>query len=341
MNESTAAVHRIVEVLLGQGLLTEEQAKRVRAAVDNGKDLQWALVQLPLVEPLHLLRAQSIVSGAASSSASDVTSVGQGSRPPVPRPAGAESSTTGTGRRSGSAAPVSADVRLDAEGVPTIELDPRQDFRRGFGGIGRPSHTGPESGTPGGGAAPPILEGIGGDTRSGLRPALSMPSQDPPSARMRALAAAGGSAPASKFFSPNAVPNPQDYVRPGGNPPVYNLGEDEGIPFVARVNGMMSSAIETGMRQIVVWRTGKMFSFALVSESGTPGTMQPMEDEDAARLLQRLKVMARIEPWKKPPQRGLFHVVHHKRHYRCLIDFEASAVEGTEDLRIYFIPVSQ
>jgi len=307
------ASEKIVEVLHRQGLLTGDQARRVRQAVDSGKDLVWALSHLPLVEPLQFLKAQSQAGtspGTRGASTSPVSTPSPTSTPPTyelkPLPEGPDTPTPLPIFAPGADGELNfAGLDEEEEDVPTLEIEDK-DYAEGFEGVGRPmdpSHT-------------PLPES----------PEIS-PHTPMPHHRL-----SGG--------TPNpSSPTPESFARPGVSPSTYDLSDDEGIALVNRVNALLAEALAERTRRVVLRPVPAGMEIASISELGTEGVSRPLEPDEGAKIANRIKIMARIEPWRKPPQKGMFNVQHQRRQGRVLVDIlESPDAPGTEEITLHFIP---
>lgn len=114
--------------------------------------------------------------------------------------------------------------------------------------------------------------------------------------------------------------DPAAYVRPGVVAATYDLADDEGIPLVQRVNALLSEALQEEVRVMELYPESGGVAVLFRNEGGSGGRSRALALDEAARISNRLKVMARIEPWRKPPQKGTFNILFSKRHYRVLVD---------------------
>jgi hypothetical protein len=326
---------KLIEVLYEQGLLTEEQVRRVQATLDAGRDLGWALSHLPLVEHLHFLKARSFLESGGIKRSSG------GTPTPLPTPLPLGPSATWDVRIVGrpertpptdSDRPrtVASDLEEDAkeEKVQTWDIEDK-DYGAGFEGVARPlsgDPTPPEGPTAASPAAPLTP------------PAPRHPSAPPTPALSRntPIPSASPAAPAS----PGDL-DPAHYARTGISPSTYDLADDEGIPLVSRVNALFAEALDTGVRQIVLRSVPEGIALQFVSQPNTAGTSRLLEREEGDRICNRLKIMARVEPWRKAPQKGTFHLLHHKRQFRVLVDILApSRPAEPEELQLFLLPHS-
>ncbi len=329
----------LIETLEREGLLTADQAKRVSAAAQSGKDLTWALRNLPLVEPLQFMKAQRLA-GVKKTGGTDTGDIepftpmvahgaepasggeAPGSKAPLRPAAGGEPPSPRLVRPVTDPGILRERVATDlgeVEEVNTLDLQGDLDIDSGFAGIGTPlDPSAPAPATP-----PPVA----------AMPAASLGTLDPlpaPPARVRPPTDPGA-----------ATPDPQAYMRPGIAVPIYNLADDEGIPLVKRVNALLAEALDEGIRQVNLrfGRRGAILSY--ISEVGTSGRYVEMETAEGEKTANRLKIMARIEPWRKPPQKGCFILQRNRRQVRALLDILASAEDpAREELTLFFLPAN-
>lgn len=319
---------KVIDALVQKGQLTEHQAKRVRQSLESGKELVWALSHLPLVEPLQYLRAQSQASSGQIQNTQEILQGAFGATP-HPRPSVSSSyeiKPISSKPDSPAPSPVSppptgeSDLLFlssqDGGDVPTLDLEDK-DYARGFEGVGQPM-----------GGAGSLDESLASSSDPAPIPPPSPRPSLPKPRRMNPPSSPGGV----------VVPSPEAYARPGVAPPIYDLNDDEGIPLVFRVNALLSEALGAGVRRIVIRSAGAGMEVASASDFGTEGVAQPLERDEGLKICNRLKIMARIEPWRKPPQKGMFVLHQPRRQARVLIDVAESATEpGAEEIILHLI----
>jgi hypothetical protein len=296
-----ADARKVVEVLRQEGLLTEEQTRRVLASVDGGRDLTWALSHLPLVEPLRFLRAQSLAGTNPISPGMPTPSL-----TPVPGDSGRVGAPL-TPRTPGRSVSEIEEVS-GKESIKTLELDLDTNYGMGFEQVGRPVHAPTPMGETAYRAPSPIPS---------ITPA-AVASPPPAAASPTPPAAAAGSGEPPLMDEP--MLDPAAYQRPGIVAATYDLADDEGIPLVRRVNALLTEAVEEGVRMMDIYPEGDEFITLFRSEIGGGGRSRSHPSDEAIRIGNRLKVMARIEPWRKPPQKGTFNILLNKRHHRVFIN---------------------
>jgi len=349
MSDSEAA-KLIVDSLLQEGSLTPDQARRVLAAVQSGKDLVWSLSHLPMIEPLQLRKAQSRLPPSSAGAG------GFPAMPGTPRPGGAGNSSSGGNPITGEWSawrpePVQKEFSAQANPVPELDLDEPSASPGKFEGVGLPAKTPPPGfaeATPNflpDANTPPVFPLGKIRTDSGTSKIDGQPPPVLPMGRLRTdigfSKTEGSPPPVSPMGKPRTdtgVPKPEDFIRPGMPIPSYDLADDEGIPLIKRVNAMLVEALDAGVRQMFVRYGSKGITVSFISEVGTSGRYMQMDMAEGERVCNRMKIMARIEPWRKPPQKGIFLVRHHKRVMRALLEINSSMeYPEREDLIVHFL----
>lgn len=300
------ANQKLVEVLLREGLLTEEQARRVLVAVEGGRDLTWALSHLPLVEPLRFLRAQSLAG-------TNPIPTGLPNPALTPIPGNVSGVGTPIAPRTPNRSPQESEESPVEPSIKTLELDLDTNYGMGFEQVGRPVQ-----------APTPFTEG----KSPPISPPPSPPplgvsaAPPPPSPAMTPLPTTHPEAASGSTLPPLDDPgvDPASYQRPGIVAATYDLADDEGIPLVQRVNALLTEALEEGIRVVDICPESEGYLLLFRTGSGSSGRSRPLAAEEAVRIGNRLKVMARIEPWRKPPQKGTFNILWNKRHHRVFIN---------------------
>lgn len=268
---------RILELLIERQFLTQEQARRVRKAMDRGRRLDEALSRVPLVEPLAFLRATRTAEEEDEAIANA-------------RPLAVHQERTVAEKRQRMDEHfefLRADEDMDDEDVTRI-----------------PSPHFPSS-TP----RPRFQESTPLTAREMLRREREDSLHEAPT-----------------------LPDAIDLA----TLPEFNLREDEGIPFLRDANAMMAELIELEGRGFRLRAAGlEGGEIRYYRANGRLAQARLLPGDQAARYLHRLKIMARLDPWKKTSSTGAF-LVHYFTTRCCLmLDVAAPEDDGVELLTVF------
>ncbi|MEQ8820535.1 MAG: hypothetical protein RLY93_09835 [Sumerlaeia bacterium] len=361
----------VLQALLESGVLTEDQARRVRVAVEGGMDLMDSVRATPLVEPLQLLRARQ---NAVIQSKIRAQSSAQDNSPVVVPMSSPDDDKPITHFDDADVMEIEFETDLDDEGSkPTMKLKAPNLSREPA--IPRPTTEEEElmnrpatpkedkiapgitdtmmdemdfdSDTP---QAMVRADILGSDDElmlddeppsGGLDNELILPS-DPTAEEYReeyASREAVKKQAAEGVKAPESLALPADstgYRKPNQAPPTYNLADDEGINLIKNVNDKLAQAI--AQKRAALW-LGVEGDEALIGEYGPGGKRQNVVIEDAElirKMINRLKIMARIQPWRTEGGQGAFHALNQGLDYTGLV--EASSTGGLESVLVTLRP---
>lgn len=318
---------KILDLLAADGALTADQARRVRAQVGRGKPLAEALQSTPLVDPLQLAKAQQ-----KAADANPVLGAAARSNMAEHALASVESSDEETINEMLKKSP---EVRRPK--IPALDGDPKPaapaaDAPR------RPKIPSldpePKPAAPAAGEPPrrPKIPSLDPQPKAAPAPAAEAPKGPMNAAdwdrrlqeAMRARQG-GAEAPAAEpaktaASSPNTPPggnrrlelpgSPESFLRPESAKLKYDLANDEGINLIKELNGLLVELVDMEGRGIEIDGGAKDGEVRFFSGSGALSMQRKLDGDRAMKLINRLKVMARIEPWRKDSPKGAFEIRH-------------------------------
>jgi hypothetical protein len=103
----------------------------------------------------------------------------------------------------------------------------------------------------------------------------------------------------------------ESFLRPEAARLKYDLANDEGINLIRELNGLLIELLDMEGRGIEIDAVGtKEGEVRFYNGSGALSMQRKLEGDRALKLINRLKVMARIEPWRKDSPKGAFEIRH-------------------------------
>jgi hypothetical protein len=130
---------------------------------------------------------------------------------------------------------------------------------------------------------------------------------------------------------------PAEYDPPGGRIQSYDLGNDEGIPLIGKVNAFLREAVEEecgGLEFDIEPGKSVVHYFDSKSEETQ---VKELDGDTAQKYVNRLKVMARLEPWRRQQaQKGKCLLTCSGRNLQMLVDQEPGP-EGHELITLYLL----
>jgi len=289
-----------VRLMQEENLITPDQAKRLRVMLGKGKTLGEALQTVPLVEPLIYLRIQR---QASADEIAPKTSF-QNELINVETP-GAKTKPRLVGMGKREPANILDFDSIDLEGSGFL-----------IAPITGPINESSESFE---------LGGLETDIAASNTPARLGEMADP----KRILA----------IQSLEEVDDVESYMQTTTVGQVYDLAEDDGIPLLKRLHGLLIELVEMSGRGVVVeWPGGGSGEIRFYSESGRLGMQRSVEGDEAAKLINRLKIMAHIEPWRRDSPRGSFIIKVGSGQHRVMLKVMTRS-DDAETATAYLRPV--
>lgn len=119
------------------------------------------------------------------------------------------------------------------------------------------------------------------------------------------------------------------------NPKPVNLADDEGINLIREVNAIFTRAIDAKSKGFMLASLPAEDNLKLFDAAGRLADQESLEQAQAEKIINRIKVMARIETWRRDAQQlGSVRVLHQGLTYRAYVNAETDAV-GTEALIVH------
>ena len=307
MSDSRIEDFKLLGFLQGQGLVTSAQGRRVERLLAAGRSLEEALHSTPIVDPLQLHRARQALDAGVSMSSAEVPRLAPAppSPPQPPKPA--------------------IDIDEAREEIDHVIEDTErvltEEFVRKLAARAEPPP-----------ATLPPVDGVRRD-RDGVAVLDFGPliDEDPP-VPIEPLGIEREPGHEPKEFGRNVWKRKdEEELDPDGfrglsqesvtvyrripgllqeidELPIYDLNHDEGIPLVRLINEIIVNALanNAGALQIALGD-----HHAARAEYDLEGQRMTELAEDAKlirRMLPRLKLMARLSPWKEDDASGMFRV---------------------------------
>lgn len=113
-----------------------------------------------------------------------------------------------------------------------------------------------------------------------------------------------------------APPGDRESYRRDDAPTVqtYDLTDDEGIPLIQQVNEVLARALARNAQAILIDPRLKHSNVKIYSNDYRLVGEETLHEDMVDKVLNRLKVMARIDPWRRhSPQKGSFKMVRGQR----------------------------
>ncbi len=284
-------------VMVAESLITSDQLRRVRAMLLKGKALQEALSIVPIVDPLQFLRIQRTVSGEDVAPSTSLIHAQAVLREPTPPPSDKPRiPLAGFGKRE-------ADNALDFD---SIDLE-------GSGFVIAPLPVAPADSTDENVLSVAKTEVVGAPTPLPERRRIDLSQALEP---------------------PDSM---ESYLNTTSTGTIYPLEEDDGIPMLKGLYALVTelASIE-GLGLVIDWMGGDDGDVRFFLKSGKLAMHRTLPPGDAARFINRLKIMARIEPWRRDSPRGSFLISDRGRQYRLLLKVMTRS-DDTESATVYLV----
>ena len=324
---------KLLGILVSRGMITPNQSDRGKKGLGAGTELMDVLQSTPLVEPLQFMKAQQIIQAQEAAREAPVERDNEGVNvveldddleldfdsyrptPVVPI----------TGEVVIEKTPAPTDVAEQAKLVESdFDLDSEFDFHE--------VQTGPPSRVPLAEPEPEEPHYAKLDTDfdmefessavhvldEELDQDLELPAETP-----------------KPPVADKPIPLPRDstgFIRPGLAPAVFDLGNDEGIAVIGQANHLLARVIEKKHAALHLRQADKAGRADYLGGNGLPVETEEMGTEAASKIMNRLKVMARIEPWRKTSLQGAFYMLDRGIEYTGMV--ESAAGEGEETLLV-------
>lgn len=353
MAELTPGDEQLLRLMREQDLITPSQEARVRQAVKKGRSLGEAVSRTPLVDPVKFASLQSYAAHHAPSDPGSAPPAGEKKEqgPPPFQPIRAEDDQ-----------PVALDLDLDTPETDSLDLDYEV---RDLGPVGTPEtpcareldqdvdvDLDPEPDPPPRRPPPPTdtvrPPSVAELRRQALRkreqaetPSAESAEEAGPEPDQPAAAAPKPKSPAPASAASLPEPDdPQSYLHRNMQLQSYDLSDDEGISLIRQVNEMLQDSLDAGdagLRLMPGVTDGP--NLTRYGRDRAERAAEELEASQAEKLANRLKVMGRLEAWRRQPsQRGAFDVISQGRRYRVLLDFSTGEGDGeTEVLTVHFL----
>ncbi len=287
-------------IMVAESLVTADQLRRVRGMLLKGKSLQEALSIVPIVDPLQFMRIQRTVSGediAPSTSLIHARAVLKEATPaPTEKP---KVPLAGFGKRQ-------ADNALDFD---SIDLE-------GSGFVIQPLPVAPADSTDENVLAGAKTEVVG------------TPKTPVPAGERRRIDLN------QTLEAPDSM---ESFLNTTSTGTVFPLEDHDDIPMLKALHALVSElAGMEGLGLVIDWTGGEDGDVRFFHKSGKLAMHRSLASGDAARFINRLKIMARIEPWRRDSPRGSFLITEGARQYRLLLKVMTRS-DDTETATVYLV----
>lgn len=287
-------------MMVAESLVTADQLRRVRGMLLKGKPLQEALSKVPIVDPLQFLRIQRTVSGEDIAPSTSLIHAQAVLKEPTPvsgdKP---RVPLAGFGKRQ-------ADNALDFD---SIDLE-------GSGFVIEPLPVAPVDSTD-----ENVLTGAKTEV-------VTSPSTPLPASERRRI-------DLNQMLEP--PDSMESFLNTTSTGTVYPLEDHDDIPMLKALHALVAElASMEGLGFVIDWVGGEDGDVRFFLKSGRLAMHRSLEPGDAARFINRLKIMARIEPWRRDSPRGSFLVTDKGRQYRLLLKVMTRS-DDTESATVYLV----
>lgn len=132
-----------------------------------------------------------------------------------------------------------------------------------------------------------------------------------------------------------ALGDKEAYQTRNANSKPVNLADDEGINLIREVNAIFTRAIDGKCKGFILAATAAEENLKLFDEAGRLSDQETIEQAQAEKILNRIKVMARIETWRRDAQQlGSVRLLNEGLTYRAFVNAEADA-KGVESVIVH------
>ncbi len=272
---------QVLLLLLREGYITKRQDARVRAALKRGMNLSEAINKVPLVEPVKFASVQARADFEEKSKASV--------EPQQPASASSDIDT--------------ASGILDLSELNRIEKEKEKAATKGAGKVDSDID----------------VDDIEFDDVSEAETITGFPDEEELNEGMdEAIESAFDSS--ERIAPPNfsaedpkypELGDPAEYQPTASRVQTFDLNEDEGIPLVKQVNELLRTTVEAEASALVVLPQRHSMNVVIFRNPSIVVSRKTLDLKTAEKVANRLKVMARIEAWKKGKGlKGTFKVKH-------------------------------
>jgi hypothetical protein len=117
-------------------------------------------------------------------------------------------------------------------------------------------------------------------------------------------------------------------------PAAFDLDQDEGIPLLVHLHGLIRQAIMADMAAVQLAFTRRQGAWAEYDHGGTRQNVLPLEGTTGEKMAARLKVMARLSPWLRAGKQTTMAVTRKKIAFRLLVQLDET--DGVQRLTLVF-----
>ncbi|MCB2155178.1 hypothetical protein KQI84_09845 [bacterium] len=352
MPEPTQEDIKLLGILVSRGLVTPDQSNRVKRVLHTGMELIDALQTTPLVEPLQFMKAQQIHQAQDSAPKDPVERDDEGvnvmdlevdseldfeSWKPTPV-------IPNTGEEIVEPTPEAAEMTDQAKLVESdFDLD-EEDFHD--------IQTGPSAHPPVSLVDPdpepeePKYQRLDTDFDIELEtPAVEVLEDalddelELPGMSKEAVPKLDSAEVSKHAATQEPIALPRDstgFIRPGVSAGVFDLANDEGIAVIGQANHLLIGVIQKKHAAVLLHQAGNDSRVDHVDSAGHVAETENMGPEAMSKIINRLKVMARIEPWRKTSLQGGFYMLDKGIEYTAIV--ESGSGENEETLQITIRP---
>jgi len=355
MADKSSTDDRAITLLVQQGLITDSQAKRLRTAVKRGMALGEAVVKTPMVDPVKLITIQSMVAQNLP-----VAPPQEPAKPPLaPDPDmdlevdlidDREPLKIGNDefriKNRGPVGSVSDDLDLDFDDeanmetvgpaspirpkLPSIDLAEAPTLSKGeIDDLADSDFEFPDPEPLAAEEREQFKEQVDSlldeafDTKS--KPRIVKPSHGTPAP------------PMPSYVSPRLEPlaDKESYREGKRQIQTFDLADDEGINLIRQVNEIFERAINGNASAFQLVADAVPQNLRMFDANGRISSEDSIDADSIEKVVNRIKVMARIEVWRRlPVQKGFLRLIHAGTSWECFLKSETEA-ERKEVVTVY------
>ncbi|MBX3730698.1 MAG: hypothetical protein KF858_16100 [Candidatus Sumerlaeia bacterium] len=117
-------------------------------------------------------------------------------------------------------------------------------------------------------------------------------------------------------------------------PAAFDLDQDDGIPLLVHLHGLIRQAIMADMAAVQLAFTRQQGAWAEYDHLGARQNVLPLEGTTGEKMAARLKVMARLSPWLRAGKLATMAVTRKKIAFRLLVQLDET--NGVQRLTMVF-----
>lgn len=161
-----------------------------------------------------------------------------------------------------------------------------------------------------------LSTGFDAEVSRALDHAMDAPGQETPGA------------PNDEFAVLHQLHERDTYRSPAKSMQVYNTSDDEGINLIREVNEIFGAVLDEGGRGFLIDARRTDRNLIIYNESSALAHYQTIAPERIDKVINRLKVMARLEPWRRQnAQKGHFRIIHKGMNHNAYIRTDPRTAE--------------